>query len=49
MAALKIARALREQGQLPSTLSLWAVSNPLRDLPDSLLQKVLHTSLPRLK
>ena len=45
VAALKIARALREQGRLPSTLSLWAVSNPLRDPPDSLLQKVLHTAL----
>lgn len=38
--ALQIARSQREQGGLPNTLSLWAVSNPLRDSPDSVLRKV---------
>ncbi len=39
-AALQIAQKQREQGFLPKTISLWAVSNPLRDSPDSVLQKV---------
>ena len=46
VAALKVAHAMRKQGRLPSTLSLWAVSNPLRDPPDSLLRKVLRTAPP---
>ncbi len=38
--ALQIARKQREHGCLPKALSLWAVSNPLRDSPDSVLRKV---------
>ena len=37
-----MAAAMQAQGQLPSSLTLWAAENPLRDTYERLQRKVPH-------